>query len=329
MSRFYVNDKEDLRVLIVNTARKKNISEAVVEKDYWVTFILDYLFSENKWKNDFTFKGGTSLSKCFGLIERFSEDIDLILDWRVLGYEVKEPWKERSKTKQDKFNKKVNAKTEEFVKSELLPVMKKDLKKTGFDLSIDIVDAQTILCKYPKVFESKYLTQSIRLEIGPLAAWTPAIDTEVSPIIGEVYPYIFKENANIRTVSVERTFWEKATILHHESNRPETSLMPQRYARHFYDLYKIVNSDFKESALKNKNLLKKVTAFKMKFYPRKWARYEESLSGKLRLVPDEYRLKEIDKDYKAMAEMIYGQYPTFSEIIRCLKELENKINNHM
>ena len=73
MNKFYVENKDDLRVLIVNTARKKNVSEAVIEKDYWVTFILDYLFNENKWKEYFTFKGGTSLSKCFGLIERFSE----------------------------------------------------------------------------------------------------------------------------------------------------------------------------------------------------------------------------------------------------------------
>lgn len=84
MNKYYLEDKSDLRTLIVNTARKKAISESVVEKDYWVTVTLDYLFNESKWKNYFTFKGGTSLSKCFGLIERFSEDIDLILDWRML-----------------------------------------------------------------------------------------------------------------------------------------------------------------------------------------------------------------------------------------------------
>ena len=71
MNKFYIGNKDDLRVLIVNTADKKNISEAVIEKDYWVTIILDYLFNENKWKEYFTFKVGTSLSKCFGLIERF------------------------------------------------------------------------------------------------------------------------------------------------------------------------------------------------------------------------------------------------------------------
>ena len=255
-----------------------------------------------------------------------SYDIDLILDWRVLGYEEKEPWLERSNTKQDKFNKEVNEKTELFLRDELLKVLEQDLKNLGFEFSIDSIDTQTILCKYPKIFESNYLTQNIRLEIGSLAAWTPAIDVEVLPIIGEAYSNVFQEKTNIRTVSAERTFWEKATILHHEANRPESSSMPHRYARHFYELYKIANSNYKNKALEDKGLLKRVIEFKMKFYPRKWARYEEALNGRFRLVPREYRFSEIEKDYKAMAEMIYGDYPNFEGIIKVLKELEKEIN---
>lgn len=206
MNRFYIENNEDLKTLIINTSRKRHISEAVIEKDYWVTFLLDYLFNENVWKEYLTFKGGTSLSKCYGLIKRFSEDIDLILDWRVLGYEDKDPWVERSNTKQDKFNKEINEKTENFLRDELLPVLVNDFEEYGFEFSIDIIDRQTILCEYPKIFESNYLTQNIRLEIGSLAAWTPAINIEILPIIGDVYPNVFKEKTSIRTVSVERTF---------------------------------------------------------------------------------------------------------------------------
>ena len=120
MHRFYIENKDDLRILIVNTSRKQNISEAVIEKDYWVSVILDYLFNDNEWKEYFTFKGGTSLSKCFGIIERFSEDIDIILDWRVLGYLENEPWSEKTNSQQDKFNKEINRKTEHFIKNELI-----------------------------------------------------------------------------------------------------------------------------------------------------------------------------------------------------------------
>lgn len=327
MNKFFINNKEDLRTLIVNTSRKKNISEAVIEKDYWVTFVLDYLFHENRWKKDFTFKGGTSLSKCFGLIERFSEDIDLILDWRVLGYREKEPWLKRSNTKQDKFNKEVNEKTENFLSEKLLTVLEEDFKNLDFEFSIDTLNHQTILCKYPKTFDSSYLAQNIRLEIGSLAAWTLANDIEITPIIGEIYSNVFAGKTNIRTVSPERTFWEKATILHHEANRPESSCMPHRYARHFYDLYKIANSQYKNTALRDRKLLEQVTRFKMQFYPRKWAKYEEILQGSLRLVPGEFRFKEIKEDYEAMIEMIYGEYPRFEELMQSLRDLEKEINS--
>ena len=326
MNKFYLKSKDDLRVLITNTARKKNISEAVIEKDYWVTYFLDYLFNENKWKEYFTFKGGTSLSKCFGIIQRFSEDIDLILDWRVLGYDKLEPWLIRSNTKQDKFNKEINEKTERFLKEDFLTELVKDFSQEDFEFEIDSLDPQTILFSYPKIFDSNYLSQTIRLEIGSLAAWTPATNISIIPIIGDAYANIFKEKTNIRTVSVERTFWEKATILHHEANRPESSKMPHRYARHYYDMYKIANSKYKDKAIKDKELLRKVTEFKMKFYPRKWAKYEDAMDSKLRLVPDKFRFLELENDYKAMSEMIYGEYPSFEEIIKILKELETEIN---
>lgn len=326
MNKFYLKSKDDLRVLITNTARKKNISEAVIEKDYWVTYFLDYLFNENKWKEYFTFKGGTSLSKCFGIIQRFSEDIDLILDWRVLGYDKLEPWLIRSNTKQDKFNKEINEKTERFLKEDFLTELIKDFSQEDFEFEIDSLDPQTVLFSYPKIFDSNYLSQTIRLEIGSLAAWTPATNISIIPIIGDAYANIFKEKTNIRTVSVERTFWEKATILHHEANRPESSKMPHRYARHYYDMYKIANSKYKDKAIKDKELLRKVTEFKMKFYPRKWAKYEDAMDSKLRLVPDKFRFLELENDYKAMSEMIYGEYPSFEEIIKILKDLETEIN---
>ena len=88
--------EEQLRILFRNTAQKSGLHEAIVEKDFWVCLTLDYLFHSCPWKEAFTFKGGTSLSKCYGLIKRFSEDIDLVLDWRVLGYGLNEPWEQRS-----------------------------------------------------------------------------------------------------------------------------------------------------------------------------------------------------------------------------------------
>src|SRR5690554_3612213 len=94
--------------LFQETANKMGISNAIIEKDFWVCLILNYLFNKSPWQNSLAFKGGTSLAKAFHLINRFSEDIDIILDWRVLGYKILEPLTLRSKTKQEIFNKEAN-----------------------------------------------------------------------------------------------------------------------------------------------------------------------------------------------------------------------------
>ena len=321
--------KNELEQVIKNASLKIGVNEVILEKDYWVCFVLNYLFSKCKWKEAFTFKGGTSLSKCFNLIQRFSEDIDLILDWRVIGYSFDEPWQERSNTKQDKFNKESNQKTEDFLKNEFVPQLESDFRdmlNEEFHIRIDESDLQTVLFEYPKTFKSSYVTQAVRLEIGTLAAWTPSEAVHIVPDIQKIYPMLFDGDfIEVRTVLPERTFWEKATILHHEANRPKELAIPKRYARHYYDLVCIANSRYKDRAFKSFELLEKVVQFKQKFYPRKWAKYEDATTETIRLMPDEYRLKEIKDDYKNMTEMFFGEYPSFEELMNSVLELEKEI----
>ncbi|MDS3695474.1 Nucleotidyl transferase of uncharacterised function (DUF1814) [Streptococcus pneumoniae] len=171
------------------------------------------------------------------------------------------------------------------------------------------------------------MTQVIRLEIGTLAAWTPSEVTEIVPELQKIYPQLFDGDAiEVRTVLPERTFWEKATILHHEANRPEELGIPKRYARHYYDLVCIGNSLDKERLFKNSELLEKVVQFKQKFYPRKWAKYEEATIKTIRLMPDEYCLKEIKEDYQDMSEMFFGDYPSFEDLMDSVLELEKEIH---
>ena len=215
--------EEEQRTIFRNTAQKMGVHEAIIEKDYWVCLILDYLFYKSRFKKYLTFKGGTSLSKCFNLIKRFSEDIDLILDWRLLGYEKDEPWRERSKTKQDAFNKEANARVEVFLATEFLPVFISDLSllwRNRKVLEYEQSDPQTVSFHYPQLFSMESILQSIRLEIGALAAWTPAVERIVTPYIFEYYPKLTQiPSISVIACSVERTFWEKVTIMHHEANR--------------------------------------------------------------------------------------------------------------
>ena len=322
--------EDELRILFRNTAQKMGFNEAIIEKDFWVCLTLDFLFNQCKWKDSFAFKGGTSLSKCYGLIHRFSEDIDLILDWRVLGFEENEPWLSRSKTKQEQFNKEANKRAELFLQNQLLPNLQYGLSKMigkPAKLYIDELDTQTINFEYPHFFGSNSILQTIRLEIGALAAWTPIKKTVVTSYAALNYPNIFENpHTHIRSTTAERTFWEKVTILHHEANRPSHLNMPTRYSRHYYDLYCFACSNYKNSALNNMELLHKVVEFKMKFYPRTWAEYECAKPGSVKLYPPQYRLDALEKDYHAMREMIFEDIPDFETLMLQVKELETKIN---
>lgn len=184
-------DKNSLNDVITNTAIRKNLSPAIIEKDLLVCAILNYLFTECPWKDNLAFKGGTSLSKAFNLIERFSEDIDLILDWRIVGYETKEPLAERSNTKQDALNKEFDVKTEEFLKSTFIPKLKEDLKSL-INRSLDIsYENETIIIGYGNDYADESILHVIRLEIGAKAAWTPTEAVTIRPYIAEVYPEQF------------------------------------------------------------------------------------------------------------------------------------------
>lgn len=325
--RKYDEERENL---FINVGAKKKLIPAIIEKDFWVCLVLDYLFSKSEWKNKLIFKGGTSLSKAYGLIERFSEDVDLILDWRELGYEIDEPWEPRSNTKQQKFINDSRDRLFDYIQMTFLPKFKNSLEKElerELDLYIDKNDLGTVCFKYPAFFEDKSILKIIRLEIGALAAWMPSQNTRIKSYAAELYPSIFTVcETNVVTTTPERTFWEKATILHQESFRPEDSNIPDRYSRHYYDLYCLAKSFVKNRAISQPELLKDVADFKSKFYPRNWARYDLARIGTIKLTPTLHSIERLRKDYKEMANMIYGPKPSFDELMDFIKKLESEIN---
>lgn len=317
-------------ILFRNTAEKLRMAEAVVEKDFWVCWTLDYLFHDSPWKKHLAFKGGTSLSKCFDLIHRFSEDIDLILDWRLVSCEKDEPWAERSKNQQDKFNKSVNARTEVFLSESFVPRLEADFRKLlndCFQISINSADPQTVCFAYPRLFSEGAILPIIRLEIGALAAWTPTQEATITSFAAEQYPQVFQQSrTSLRTVAPERTFWEKVTILHKEAFRTNGKI-PPRYSRHYYDLWCMAQSPVKDAALSDLDLLRQVVAFKDRFYPAGSAHYELAKPGTIRLVPPEDCLPALRTDYDHMKNMIFGEKPSFEEILHTIGMIDAEINH--
>ncbi len=324
-------NENDRKALFHNTAAKMGMTDAIIEKDFWVCYMLDYLFHRSQWKDKIAFKGGTSLSKAYGLIERFSEDIDLILDWCVLGYGIDEPWENRSNTKQDIFNKEANARAEVFLHDTFLPAISGDLTiELGENVKyyIDGNDPQTVKIAYPNSFSDTSILQEIRLEIGAMAAWTPAKNATITPYAAEQYARLFEQpSTEVLTVLPERTFWEKVTILHREAFRPEDRPFPSRYSRHYYDLYKMMRTPVKDNALSDNDLLERVVKFKDKFYRCPWARYDLAKRGTMKLLPPDYNMAKLRSDYEHMQNMLFGIKPSFDEIMNAMAQLEEEIND--
>jgi predicted nucleotidyltransferase component of viral defense system len=262
---------KDRRDIFSEAAARLGIRPTIIEKDFWVCVTLKMLFQKSRFGKSVVFKGGTSLSKAHGLIERFSEDIDLVLDWKVIGFGsgLRDPMQDfTSKSKQDQFNKEINRLAADYIAKTLCPELEDLLRQENVGLSaiVDPDDPHTVNIRYPAAFAETYIRPEVRLEIGPLASWVPSSTHVIRPYAFDVLPEVFQNpHCEVVAIAAERTFWEKATILHQEAHRK--TQIPQRYSRHYYDLYKLAVSRVRASALADTKLLQDVVAFKQRFYP--------------------------------------------------------------
>jgi len=314
--------------LFKETASLMNTTNAIVEKDFWVVWTLNKLFSDDRLNKILMFKGGTSLSKVFNLIGRFSEDIDLILDWREVT-NLNPLDAQASKNKQVKFNEQINENAKVYIKDKLLPIISEILSsQCTCEFDIDKKGNYFVNINYPSAFTDSALRPKILLEIGPLASWLPSESFEIESFVATEFPQLFKETkCTVNAIVAKRTFWEKATILHQEANRIKEKRIPIRHSRHYYDLAQMVQSDVKDEALRDLRLLEDVVVFKQKFYMSAWAKYEDAKIGTFKILPPESRYKELKDDYTSMRSMIFDKYLEFDEIISILKDLENEINS--
>lgn len=294
------------------------------------------------------FKGGTSLSKAYKQIERFSEDLDIILaKEHVLdeGEELFQP----SNSKQKLFSEQLSQRTAQFISTilkEKIAAALGDAVKVCIDEEYSLlnaankprkIDNKNLHVVYPKVANDAYLRPDILLEIGIMSAWIPNESREILPYVAELNPQLGITPAIVPTIKAERTFWDKATILHREFYRPKTkhnkelgidvpNHTPARYSRHYYDLYQMGHSSIKVAALSDTQLLADVVERKDKLYHSPWAEYELAKRRTIRLLPNENNRDLLAKDYQDMQGMIFGDKPDWEAILSYLQELEDEIN---
>lgn len=312
------------------------IAAAIIEKDFWVCWSIHRLFEVLNFRPQLIFKGGTSLSKVFQVINRFSEDVDLSLSRRDLGFaDDRDP--EQDGIAKNEAKRRLEALVEQCrlsVKDKLLPELRRDfatvLGGSGWSIEIDAGDPQTLIFAYPQsdlTAALQYVRPAIRLEMGARSDDWPAVEIEIRPYAAERFPKMFAQAAcRVRTLSAERTFWEKATLLHAECHRPQAKLTAERHSRHYYDLYCLSRHEIGREALKRKDLLDRVVKHKSIFFASAWANYAAAKPGSFLLVPGQERLAALGKDYDAMQAMMFGDSPKWEDIIRELKRLEDRIN---
>ncbi len=313
-------------------AIRRNISPVVLEKDFWVCWLLGVLFG-SEFAGSLVFKGGTSLSKVFGVIDRFSEDIDLSLSPEFLGL----PEAGTSRTQANRWMERAEAACTESVRGRTAPVLGATLEgvlgeREGGWLEF-VTDPATsspvLFFHYPTAQPTgfDYLRRSVKLEFGSLTDQQPAGRHAVRPWLAEVLPAAFPEwRCEVVALEAERTFWEKATILHAEHHRPAGKPTPDRFSRHYADTAALARHPASAGAADQHALRERVVEWKGRFFGSAWANYALARPGTFRLLPQAARLPALRRDYEAMRDMYLSEPLPFDGVMAALAELERRIN---
>jgi hypothetical protein len=337
MDKFIQLNNKDKRAYFEVAAADLNVMPQLIEKDFWVCWVLKTLFSLPTSGDHLTFKGGTSLSKGYDVIRRFSEDVDVSIERTFLSSEASiEPDKDESNKENKRRLERLQIACKEKISNTLISELKKSIgativDKKSWNLELDSKDAlgQTVLFSFPHSLTSSmesYVKSAVKIEFGSRAAHWPVENMTIIPYVANTSDDVSVEGASVRVLAAERTFWEKATILHMVHNYPEGKNVPPRMSRHYYDLFAMVNTPIYEKALEKISLLKDVSNHKALFFKANWAHYEEAKPGCLKLLPREDQIKQLKTDYRQMQEMFFEAPPLFENILKKLKTVENEIS---
>jgi hypothetical protein len=318
---------------------RQRMASAIVEKDFWVCWMLGLLFGHPEWSRGLVFKGGTSLSKVFNAINRFSEDIDLSLCPGALGIDAAEAEKADSRRKRDHLMGDLEARCSAWVETTVRPELEERVvsilgARCGDLPWLEQVTDETshspvLNFHYPCEHGEglPYIRRVVKLEFGSLTDQQPTGAHRVRPWVADSLNAEMREmGCEVVALEIERTFWEKATILHAEHYRAPGSAMPARYSRHYADLASLFRSGLAAKALDDSEIRQRVVDWKNRFFARAWARYDLAQPGTFRLLPASERMSDLERDYNEMREMFIGDPLSFSTIMDILAEMEGRIN---
>jgi predicted nucleotidyltransferase component of viral defense system len=338
MDGFLKMSPKDRRLACLQVEERMHLQAASVEKDFWICWTLRELFALPGIEPHLTFKGGTSLSKAWKLIERFSEDIDLIVDKQTLGFAGdaspdRAPSKKQRKLRLEALMEACRRWVQETLQPALADRIRAALGPTGWKLEVDpdMADGQCLLFHYPGDFdpaEAGYVRPVVKIELGARSDDWPHQEKLIQPYLAEAFPNLASGAAiPVRVLAAERTFWEKALLLHEETFRPADKPRKFRMARHYYDVWCLITRGVAERAAQDRPLFDRVAAHREIFFRWSWVDYTTLHPGALRFVPPAHHLEAWRKDYQEMrGGMFFGEVPNFDEILRVVGGFEKRFN---
>lgn len=346
MDEFARKTTNDRDAYFEEAASRRDLNSIIIEKDFWVCWTLKRLMGSTGLAKQLTFKGGTSLSKAYGLIDRFSEDVDLTISKTApLISDVKSPLENGiGRNERDRRSQSLKEAAQRYVATVVMPLLTQDVAaalNTNDEWSIvldpDDGELQTLLFNYPKSkgHDSKYTANSnsagqsyiqprIKLEFGVRGDSEPSHLKTIKPYLAEEFPSeLPNAGFEVLTLSVIRTFWEKVTILHalHHNGKLRKGM-----SRHYYDTLMLAQSGIANTALQSPDLLQQVVLNKTWMFADKSASYETAVLGSLRLVPSDETILKLKQDYREMADMFMTAPPSFEELLAGILEIEQTLN---
>lgn len=339
MNRIATLSADERHALWTEGTQRLKLLPVVLEKDFWVCWLLGLLFGRAEWSESLVFKGGTALSKVFGIIRRFSEDIDLSVSPATLGISETEVNEAGSRRQRDQWMGNLEAACSQWVTGQLQPALERGISATigpspagqnWLEFETDAATHSPVLYfHYPTTLgaAAAYIRRSVKLEFGSLTDQRPIGQHRVRPWLADILPTPLGEmSCAVVALDVERAFWEKSTILHAEHHRDPATPMPARYSRHYADVAAMAHRPETERALADDALRDRVVNWKARFFARNWARYDLAKPGTFRLRPPSRRVAELAHDYQEMQDMFLDKPPAFDLILETLQNLEERIN---
>lgn len=330
--RYFDLSRDEKLELITGLTDTLGKSEAVLEKDIWVVKVLQVLFAMPATQaKPMAFKGGTSLSKVYKVIERFSEDIDVTVDFQhldqALAEQVRAP--KLSSNERRKLDLALKAALTRHLQEVIVPGLQAALQPLGALVEADPDNEEKVWVRYPTITSpGGYLKEGVLLEFGGRNATDPSDIKEIRADVAAHVSGVAFPVAHVNTLSPARTYWEKATLIHVACRRATNKANPERESRHLYDLSLLGKHEIGVLARADIPLLDEVLTVKRKFFNSGYANYDLCEQGEFTLVPEGEALASLRKDYQAMlaAGMFSASPPTFDQVLADVDAEQNRIN---